>query len=147
MRIPIRRLLAVMAAAIVCLTSFAFATAAHADDAFAVGYTSVGGAQFDDTKAPDVGRARNEIVVVTPDTGRLRNAVILPEADLGKARNEVVVPETTEPAPAPTAPDSGISADTWGLIGLGVVTAATIGAAVYMTRGHRHHGGHIPHVA
>jgi hypothetical protein len=136
-----------MAAAIVCLTSFAFATAAHADDAFAVGYTSVGGAQFDDQKAPDLGRARNEIVVVTPDTGRLRNEVVLPEPDLGKARNEVVLPDSTTPAPAPTETDSGISADTWGLIGLGVVTVLTVGAAVYMTRGHRHHGGHVAHPA
>jgi hypothetical protein len=135
-----------MAAAIVCLTSFAFATAVHADDAFAVGYTSVGGAQFDDTKAPDVGRARNEIVVVTPDTGRLRNEVVLPAPDLGKARNEVVLPDSTKPAPAEPV-DSGISADTWGLIGLGVVTVLTVGAAVYMTRGHRHHGGHVAHLA
>ncbi|MGN6574188.1 MAG: hypothetical protein ACTHKG_00740 [Nocardioides sp.] len=145
MRIPIRRLLAVMAAAIVCLTSFAFATAAHADDAYAVGFTSVGGAQFDD-EAPDVGRARDEIVVQAPDVGRLRNEVVLPAPDLGRARNEVVLPEPATPAPAEPV-DSGISADTWGLIGLGVVTLATIGAAVYMTRGHRHHGGQVAHPA
>jgi hypothetical protein len=146
MSTSIRRLLAVMAAAIVCLTSFAFATAAHADDAYAVGYTSVGGAQFDDTKAPDVGRARNEIVVQTPDIGRLRNEVVVPAPDLGRARNEVIVPEPAKPAPAEPV-DSGISSDTWALIGLGVVAAVTVGAAVYMTRGHRHHGGHVAHPA
>jgi hypothetical protein len=118
MSTPIRRLVAVMAAAIVCLTSFAFATAAHADDAYAVGYSSVGGAQVDDPSAPDVGRARNEIVV----------------------------PEPVKPAPAEPV-DSGISTDAWALIGLGVVTVLTIAAAGYMTRGHRHHGGHVAHPA
>jgi hypothetical protein len=146
MSTSIRRLLAVMAAAIVCLTSFAFATAAHADDAYAVGYTSVGGAQFDDTKAPDVGRARNEIVVPNPDLGRLRNEVVLPAPDLGRLRNEVISPEPAKPAPAEPV-DSGISSDTWALIGLSVVAAITVGAAVYMTRGHRHHGGHVAHLA
>jgi len=147
MRLPVRRLLAVMAAAIVCLTSLTFATAAHADGAFAVGYTSIGSTQPDDPETvPDVGRARNEVVIPTPDVGRLRNEVVVPEPDLGRARNEVVVPETVQPVPVEPE-DTGISTDTWGVIGMTIVAVATIAAAVTMTVGHRHHGGHVAHPA
>lgn len=129
MRYPIRRLLAVVAAAILCLSPIAFATAVNADVAVDVGYARDGGVQLDEEV--DVGRARNEVVVPAPDIGR--------------ARNEIVVPEQT---PAPSVPaDTGIDADTWTVVALsGVIVVAVVGSVLFTRRRH-HHGGHLAHPA
>ncbi|HEX5771672.1 MAG TPA: hypothetical protein VFY11_11970 [Nocardioidaceae bacterium] len=143
MRYPIRRLLAVVAAAILCLSPIAFATAVNADVAVDVGYARDGGVQMDDEV--DIGRARDEIVVPAPDIGRARNEVVVPAPDIGRARNEIVVPEQT---PAPSVPaDTGIDAETWTVVALsGVIVVAVVGSVLFTRRRH-HHGGHLAHPA
>ncbi len=139
MRSLIRRLMAVLAAAVLCLSTVAIATAADAVVMDEVGYARYGGVLLDDT---DLGRARNEIVTPTPDTGAARDEIVVPETDVGKARNEIVVPE----APAPQAPaDTGIDAETWGLIALTGATVLLIGVASVLIVRRRHHGGHMAH--
>jgi hypothetical protein len=142
MRYPIRRLLAVVAAAILCLLPIAFATAANADVHVDAGYARDGGVQLDDEV--DIGRARDEIVVPEVDIGRARNEVVVPAPDIGRARNEVVVPTQT-PAPAVPA-DTGIDAETWTVIALsGVLVAAVVGSVLIVRRRHHHGGGHLAH--
>jgi hypothetical protein len=127
MRYPIRRLLAVVAAVILCLSPIAFATAVDADVPDDVGYARDVGVQLDDEV--DVGRARDEVVV--------------PEPDIGRARNEIVVPEQT---PAPTVPaDTGIDAETWTVLALSGVLVLAVGASVLIVRRRHHHGGHLAH--
>ncbi|HEU4513255.1 MAG TPA: hypothetical protein VFR87_09130 [Nocardioidaceae bacterium] len=143
MRYPIRRLLAVVAAAILCLSPIAFATAVNADVHVDVGYARDGGVQLDDEV--DIGRARNEIVVPEPDIGRARNEIVTPEVDVGRARNEIVVPVQT---PVPTAPsDTGIDAETWTVIALSGVFALAVLGSVLIVRRRHHHGGHLAHPA
>ncbi len=143
MRYPIRRLLAVVAATILCLLPVTFATASQADVGTDVSYARVGGVQLDDEV--DIGRARNEIVVPEPDIGRARNEIVVPPVDIGRARNEIVLPEQT---PMPVAPsDTGIQPETWTLIALsGVFVLAVLGIALVVRRRH-HHGGHLAHPA
>jgi hypothetical protein len=131
-------LLAVLAAAILCLSPIAFATAANADVAVDVGYARVGFAQLDDEV--DVGRARDEIVVPAPDIGRARDEVVVPQPDIGRARNEIVLPEET---PAPTPTDTGIDAETWTVIALSGALVVAVGATVLLIR--RRHHGHLAH--
>jgi hypothetical protein len=141
MRYPIRRLLAVVAAVILCLSPIAFATAVDADVPDDVGYARDVGVQLDDEV--DVGRARDEVVVPEPDIGRARNEVVVPEPDIGRARNEIVVPEQT---PAPTVPaDTGIDAETWTVLALSGVLVLAVGASVLIVRRRHHHGGHLAH--
>lgn len=140
MRSLIRRLMAVLAAVVLCLSTVAIATAADAGVMDEVGSARYGGVLLDDT---DLGKARNEIVTPTPDTGASRNEIVLPDTDVGKARNEVVVPEQT---PAPQAPaDTGIDAQTWGLIALTGATVLLIGVGSVLIVRRRHHGGHMAH--
>lgn len=133
------RLLAVLAAVMLCLSPVAVATAVNADVVDEVGYARYGGVLNEDTDV-DVGRARDEIVVPEPDIGRARDEIVLPAPDIGRARNEVVVPES--PAPVPT--ETGIDAETWTVIALSGAFLAAVGAIVFTVR-RRHHGGHLPH--
>ncbi len=135
------RLLAVLAAVMICLSPVAVATAVNADVSEGVGYARYGGVQVDDT---DVGRARDEIVVPAPDTGRARGEIVVPAPDIGRARNEVVLPES--PAPVPTQTDTGLSDEAWTAIALSGAFVVVGGAIVFMAR-RRHHGGHLAHPA
>lgn len=126
MRIPLSRLLAVLAAAILCLSPLALATAVHADENPDVGYARNGGIPYEE---PDLGEARH-------------GGIPYEEPDLGQLRNEVVVPE---PAPAPSTPvDTGV--DTGTVVLAGVTAAVILGIGVtgivFYRRRHDHHLAH-----
>lgn len=124
----ISKLLAVVAAAVLCLSPVALATAASAasPDDPDIGYALHGGVELDEI---DPGYARN-------------GGVVPPEPDLGFARNGDVVPD---PPPAPTTFDTGYDADD--LIGWGAaavaLAAAGVGGTILLRRRH----DHVKHVA
>lgn len=69
----------------------------------------------------------------------------MPEPDVGRARNEVVVPEQTPVPTAPT--DTGIDAETWTVIALSGVFVLAVAGSVLVVRRRHHHGGHLAHPA
>ena len=132
------RLLAVLAAATICLSPIALATAAHADGPNPeFQYLKQDHlAQLDDSE----GYARNGGVVVSEsDGGYARNGgVVVPETDPGYARNGgVVMAQQIMPT---TPADTGVDAATvalLALLGAGLVVVGA-GSAVVVRRQHHH---------
>lgn len=122
------RLLAAVAAAIICLSPLALATSAHADG-----------------PNPDLNNVRQQIADQADDSAgyALNGAVVVPEPDQAYAREGgVIAPEPTPVTPAPT--DTGVDAATVTLLSL--MGAAVLGmgilSAVVVRRQH-----HLAHPA